>query len=90
MNWPRVITGSILLVLSIAVPWWVALSVAFVAAFYFSRYVEFIVVAFIIDALYGAGTAAGLGFPYMITTAAALLFVIVETLKQYLIFYNRR
>ncbi|TAK57022.1 hypothetical protein EPO17_03090 [Patescibacteria group bacterium] len=60
-------------------PWWVGAFLAVVCAFYFDFYVELIVFAIIIDALYGYGGGAD---RFIFTAIGVILFLLIPIVKS--------
>jgi len=70
-------------------PWWLVLAAAVVFMFLCDSFVEGLFAALFLDLLYGA-PGVFLGFPFVITATAAVIFIMIFPLKRSLIFYSRR
>lgn len=84
--WKRAATILVIVFSLFVLPWWVAFSLSLVAAFFFRRFVEFVVVGLALDALYGSAVA-GVQFPYFFTLLTLLALGIISVLKKRLIMY---
>jgi len=63
-------------------PWWLSVILALFGLFYFSFFIEFIMVGFIFDSLFGVRLQSFFNFYFIYTTAFGLFFILVESLKN--------
>lgn len=81
----RVIFGFLNIVLFFFLPWWVVFILAAALTFYFENYFEIIIIALLADIVYGS--LHFLGYPYLLTIIAVILFFIIKKFKNNLIAY---
>jgi len=83
----RVISDIILILIVFLLPWWVSTILALALFFYFEKYYELIVVAFIFDSLYG--TASIYPFiPYLLTIISILITLVLLKFKKNLFTFS--
>lgn len=63
-------------------PWWATLGLAAVAAFYFKKYYELMVLGALFDVLYGAKGGFTVGYGALGFIAAFFLFLLIERVKK--------
>lgn len=67
-------------------PWWFVAVLTCAALFYFKHFYEAIGIGFLLDAIYGTGTAL-VGWPYALTIVAIVLVVLATKLRERMIMY---
>jgi hypothetical protein len=82
----RVFADIILFILVYTAPWWLALVVGLVLLFYFDRYVEFIIFAFVLDTVFN--TRLNVHIFYSATLVTFVIYVISELMKRRLTLYS--
>ena len=87
----RIVVDMLLLLSIVVFPWWVTLIIAFGTLLYFRNFIEFIVVGLLIDLLYAPTPERHYFFSSSFyTVLTAIIFLIVTTLKRFLIYYETR
>lgn len=77
----RCIADVFLFAAVVIVPWWLVFPVALFLVFYFERYYEALLAAFIFDLLYGIPLRMLFGFPFLATFVFILFFYAAENIK---------
>ncbi len=70
------------------VPWWILIPALFIGLFYFSYFIEFVIFAVLLDLLYGTGKYSFFGFHISIPLLTLIIFIVIEIIKDRLIFDN--
>jgi hypothetical protein len=81
----RIIYSVCIFILLFATPWWVASLAIAVGFFIFPQYIEGVILALVIDSLYVSASVHVI--PYLMTTIATLLLLVVMRMKKNLKFY---
>lgn len=86
----RLFIDLVLLISVFVLPWWLTLLAAILSVFLFSHYIEAIVIALMIDLLYGFGDVVAIGIKLPAFSIIVLVYVVAIPLKRRLIFYKPR
>ncbi|OGI61908.1 hypothetical protein A2645_01840 [Candidatus Nomurabacteria bacterium RIFCSPHIGHO2_01_FULL_39_9] len=79
------ITAIILLLFSaLLLPWWLGLIFAIGLTFFFKSFLEIIPIYFFSDLIFGTPQARFLGFAFIGTIAAFLIYILMNSFKKYL------
>ncbi len=81
----RIVTILLILLSVLILPWYITIMFSILAAFYFERFYEFILIAFFLNSLY-----VGSGFSwdgYLFIILATFIFIFIEWIKTKLVFY---
>lgn len=78
----RTLSTFILAISIFYAPWWATLGLAMVAAFYFKKYYELMVLGALFDVLYGAKGGFTVGYGALGFIAAFSLFLLIERAKK--------
>lgn len=79
------ITSTILILLALfLLPYWIYLPLLFLAIFFISFYWEGIVLAFLVDTLYGFGAGTDWLGRFPLALGASILFLVVPLARKYL------
>lgn len=73
----------VIFVLVFSTPWWVSFFGAFVAAFFFRRYIELVILGIVIDSLYNGPAVWFFQFPYAMTLIALIALLLITYLKPF-------
>lgn len=84
----RFICFCVVLISIIWAYWWIVLILAIVFLFIFPSYYELLFWGVLYDSLYGAPLASFFNFPYVVTLAAMVLFMISYFLRKRLLAYE--
>ncbi len=77
----RALCDILLLAAVLFLPWWFTLIAASALFFVFGRFYELFLFAFLADLLY-AGTSSFGGFPFVLSTVALFLFLVLSWVKR--------
>jgi hypothetical protein len=77
--WPRIFINALLILTSTSVPFWFTVTVFIVFAFLFSKPIEIIIFAVLLDILFSA-QSQGLLIPFY-TIVASIFYIVSETLR---------
>lgn len=80
--WLHVLATLILFISAVALPFWVFVILGICATIYFRNYIELVVVALFIDALYGASLNFFWNIPIVVTIVSAIFVGIVSFTRK--------
>lgn len=86
----RLFMDLVLLVSLFVMPWWLTLLAAITFVFFFEYYIEALLIALLIDTMYGFGNTMVTGLRVPAFSSAVLVYLVSVPLKRRLIFYQPR
>lgn len=78
----RIILDIVLIGSALTPAWWIIFPVGIVCVWRYKNFVEFPLAAFAFDVMYGAPRDKLLGFEYIYSLIAVILFVVIVILKS--------
>jgi hypothetical protein len=84
----RIIFDILVFILLLISPWWISLSLLFIGIFIFKNYLEFIIGFFVVYSVYAIPKEGILYSPIFYTAIIILSYIIIQYLKNNIIFYK--
>lgn len=78
----RLLADILLVASAFFLPWWLVLVCASVLFFVFPRFYELLILALLMDLLYGVSRASFAGFEFVLSLLAAVLFLALTLVKR--------